>query len=157
MPLYFCPMLSFLKEKIIFLESPPGQLLKSKKNMVKKLFLSGTILVSFLMVSLQTQAQSFMQKRASYYAEQAAEEFGLSGQEKEQIYETKLAQMKVNQAISKRNKNREFASDEEHKAARREAMKPFAEKMMEITGVKRKELGAFNRRVNEEMKAMKED
>lgn len=121
-------------------------------NMKKNLLLSILLLAGIGFVSAQSKAQIRTEKRATYYAEAAAEQFGLNKKKQEKVYETKLAQMKANQSLSKRKKNGEFEDEEAFKAERQETMKPYAVSMLELTGATRKDFRAFNKRLNEEMK-----
>lgn len=124
--------------------------------MIRKLLLGVFFLASIGWVHGQNKAQQLkMEKRALFYAEEAAKEFDLNKKKKSKVFENKLAQMKANQALMKRKKNEEFADEEAFKAERREIMKPYMDTMLGLTGVKRKELAAFNKKTNPKLKDVK--
>jgi len=115
---------------------------------MKRLLLSVFLISVIGMLSAQSKWEMKMERRATFYAEEAAKEFGLNKKAKKEVARVKLAQMQANQAINKRKKNGEFENEEELKKARWQAMKPHVEELCDIMGIERKEFAAFNKRTN---------
>ncbi|WNJ16563.1 hypothetical protein [Pontibacter sp. G13] len=121
--------------------------------MLRTLLLGLMLIAGFGFVQAQAP-QNMMEKKASFYAEEAAKEFGLKKKQKQKVYELKLAQMEANREVTKRKKAGEFADDAAVKAARQAAQKPIVADLIDVIGVPKKEFYAFNKRVNQELQKL---
>lgn len=124
---------------------------------MKNILLSIFWLIAFSGAFLLANAQSRMEKSATFYAEEAATTFELNDQTKAQVYQLKLEQITAAQDLRKRKDAGEFADQEAIKAARKEVMKPLDREMMDLLGVRGEDYWDFNKSVKAKMKEQKKE
>ena len=118
---------------------------------MKKIVLVFGLLLAFA----GAYAQSKVENKAQFFADEAAKEFGLSDKQKTAVYAAKLEQLKLQMEFAQKKKDGEFDSDEDFKLAKQEAMKPATDKLNKAIGASPKEVKAFNDKMQEPMKNLK--
>lgn len=119
---------------------------------MKRLLLSIILLAGFGLTTVQVSAQTKMEKKAMFFAEEAAKEFGLNDKRKDKVYEAKLQHMKATQEVMKQKRAGEFEDEETFKATKKETLKPLNDELMGLLGVKGKDFWDFNKATNQKMK-----
>ena len=114
------------------------------------------ILATIMLLTLNSaMAQSINEKKSELYAQRFAEKFGMSKKTQQEFYEVKLESMNVNSDFAKRNKGGEFDSDDAYKTAKKEALAPLNDKMIEIAGIKANQFWSYNKEIMPEINAVK--
>ncbi|WP_109830460.1 hypothetical protein [Reichenbachiella versicolor] len=117
--------------------------------MIKKLLLLSFLVISALKVVVAEQG--WKEKKATYYATQAAQEFMLTEEQKSAVYKYKFSEYSEFGLIVKKNKEGGFINEEDFKKTKSDFWKGQKKKLAIIVGVEPKELNPFLNRMRTEL------